>query len=474
MSSARYPSDPVLIVDDERQILSSVSVTLNIAGINNLVLCQDSREVEKLLARQKYSAITLDLYMPHVSGEDLLPIILQNYPDIPVVVVTGADDLQIAVDCMKAGAFDYLVKPVEKARLVTTVRHAIESWEIRNENLLLKERLLSDKLENPEAFSCIITQSGAMRSIYQYVEAIAATSLPILITGETGVGKELLARAIHDVSSRSGEFVAVNVAGLDDMLFADTLFGHKKGAFTGAASDRNGMIGRASRGTLFLDEIGDLAIESQIKLLRLLQEKEYYPLGADIALSTDTRFIFATNHELEEALEKGSFRKDLYYRLRSHHIHIPSLRERKEDIPLLVDHFLEKASKDIKKKKPSTPKELITLLKVYDFPGNVRELEGLIYDAVVRHDSGILSLKHIKSVLEHKIPAFSEKQKTQDATAEIQNGDNPFASLSTLPTLKKATEMLIEESLRRSERNQTIAAKILGMDRTALNKRLKR
>jgi DNA-binding NtrC family response regulator len=314
--------------------------------------------------------------------------------------------------------------------------------------------------------------SKLLKSIYKYVEAIAGTSLPILITGETGVGKELLARSVHEVSGRQGEFIPVNVAGLDDTLFSDTLFGHRKGAFTGAVGDREGMVKKAVSGTLFLDEIGDLGNDSQIKLLRLLQEREYQPLGSDTAIPTDARFVFATNHDLAAAAAEGGFRKDLYFRLRSHHIHIPPLRERMEDIPLLVEHFLEKAANDIGKGKPSVPNELFTLLKFHKFPGNIRELEGLLYDALVRHESGVLSLEHFRNT-------FGERQEQEIRVSPIASdaaptSSNIFSSFENLPALKACSEMLIEEALRRSDGNQTIAAEILGMTRTALNKRLNR
>ena len=246
-----YPREPVLLIDDEEQILWSMRSTLLFAGISNIMICGDSREVQSLLERQSFSAIIMDLSMPHISGQELLPYIGQNFVDTPVIVVTAMHDLEIAVECMKAGAFDYLVKPVDKTRLITTIRHSIESGDMRKENRQLKEHLLSNKLDSPEAFSQIISKNENMLAIFRYIEAVAGTSLPVLITGETGTGKELVAKALHEASRRPGEFVAVNVAGLDDNMFSDTLFGHKKGAFTGAAEHRDGMIVKATESTLF-------------------------------------------------------------------------------------------------------------------------------------------------------------------------------------------------------------------------------
>jgi DNA-binding NtrC family response regulator len=370
MKEIKFPANPVLLVDDEERFLESVSFTLSSAGINNIEECQDSRDVMKVLSEQRFGVIVLDLFMPFVSGLELLPAITHDFPEIPVIIITAVNELDTAVECMKSGAFDYLVKPVDDERLITSVKRAVQFSEMRNENTMLKKYLLSDQLNHPEAFSEIITKNSTMRSIFQYVEAIGSTHLPVFITGETGTGKELLARAIHMISGRKGDFVAVNVAGVDDNLFSDMLFGHKKGAFTGADRDRKGMIEQSAGGTLFLDEIGDLSAESQVKLLRLLQEGQYYPVGSDIPKISDARVVAATNKDIESLQESRQFRKDLYYRLEAHHVHIPPFRGRTEDIPFLVDHFLREASKNLGKKKPTPPRELFTLLSTYNFPGN--------------------------------------------------------------------------------------------------------
>jgi DNA-binding NtrC family response regulator len=359
-----------MMIDDEEQSLNAFEMALRSARMNNFVRCQDSREVISLLCGQEMEVILLDLSMPHVSGEELLPGINTDFPEIPVIIITGANDVETAVECMKHGAFDYMVKPVEKSRLTGGVKRAIELRELQRENRLLKEHVLSDKLEHPEAFAEIITGSASMRSIFQYVEAIATSPRPVLITGETGVGKELVAKAVHALSNSKGAFTPVNVAGLDDNVFSDTLFGHGKFAFTDAKEPRPGLVERASGGTLFLDEIGDLNTTSQVKLLRLLQDGEFFPLGSDVAKRSDARIMVATNQDLDALQSSGKFRKDLYYRLCDHHIHIPPLRNRLEDLPVLAEHFLAKASKTLDKKKPTPPAELITLLSTYHFPGN--------------------------------------------------------------------------------------------------------
>ena len=468
MATSMYPHLPVMLVDDEIQALDSFELALRSGNVNNFIRCQDSRDVISLLAEQEIEVMLLDLRMPHLSGEELLPQVTSDFPHVPVIVITGADDVETAVRCMKAGAFDYIVKPVERSRLVASVKRAIELRELRRQNQLLKAHVLSDQLQNPEAFSEIITTSKIMRSIFQYIESIATSPQPVLITGATGVGKELVARAVHTISNRQGDFIAVNVAGLDDSVFADTLFGHRKGAFTGADQTRTGLAEKASGGTLFLDEIGDLSPASQVKLLRFLQEGEFFPLGSDVAKRSDARIVVATNQELETLQDSGTFRKDLYYRLRIHHVHIPPLRERREDLPLLLNHFLEKAAKMLGKKKPTPPKELITLLGAYHFPGNIRELESLIFDAVSKHTTGKISTKVFKEYISQKHPAFSTDSK------EMVQKETPLLSFSEqLPTLKQAEQLLISEAMKRSDSNQAIAAMHLGISRQALNRRLR-
>ena len=469
MNAATYPYFPVLLVDDEPQALNSFETVLSSARIKNSIQCRDSRELIPLLSKQEVEVILLDLRMPFISGEELLPILTSEHPEVPVIVITGANDVETAVKCMQAGAFDYMVKPVEKNRLIAGVKRALELRELQRENKMLRARMLSDRLEHPEVFSEIITNNNSMRSIFQYVEAIALSPQPVLITGETGVGKELIAKAVHMLSKRRGDFVPVNVAGLDENVFADTLFGHKKGAFTGADQPRKGLVEQASEGTLFLDEIGDLSADLQVKLLRLLQEGEYFPLGSDVAKRSDTRVVVATNQELQNLQACGRFRKDLYYRLCSHHVHIPPLRDRRDDLRLLVDHFLDKTSTALSKKKPTPPKELFILLSNYDFPGNIRELESMIWDAVSYHKSGKLSLAVFKKHISPTLPS-------ENAALEMlpENEDGLVFFSEKLPTLKQVESRLIAEALKRSEGNQAIAALSLGISRQALNSRLKR
>jgi two-component system nitrogen regulation response regulator GlnG len=463
-----YPSDPVLVVDDEELVRDSVRAALLMDGVSNIEECKDGREALVRAASKFYSSIILDLSMPGLSGEELLRLLFEERPETPVIVVTATNDLETAVRCMRAGAFDYLTKPVDRTRLLTSLRHAVERWETDREMRSLREGMLSARPEASSAFADIVTSDRQMLRIFNYVEAIAPTALPVFITGETGVGKELVARAVHDLSGRKGSFVSVNIAGLDDTLFADTLFGHAKGAYTGADSAREGVIAKAEDGTLFLDEIGDLAANSQIKLLRLLQEREYYALGSDTPRPTRTRFIFASNVDPAKGANQSGFRKDLLYRLQSHTIRIPPLRERMGDLPALLDHFFDKASEALGKKRPSVPKELTALLRGYSFPGNIRELEGMIFDAVVRHKSRMLSLESFKQAM------GGPNEESPEPVSATTCGENLFEELRRLPTIKQVTALLIEEALRRSEGNQEAAARSLGLSRSALSKRLTR
>ncbi len=470
MKETEGQSLPVLVVDDEESWLHAMSLTLERAGrFKNVILCRDSREVMEILARRKIGLVLLDLVMPHLSGEELLPRICEDYPEVPVIVLTALNQVATGVECMKRGAFDYFVKTVEEGALIAGVQRALHLVELRGENQKLKDGLLSDAVRNPEAFSRISTQSVKMCSLFRYIEAIAASAHPVLILGESGVGKELIAEALHKTSRAGSPFVALNVAGLDDMVFSDTLFGHVPGAFTGASQARPGMIKQAARGTLFLDEIGDLSMNSQVKLLRLLQEGEYLPLGSDHPRVTDARIIVATNQDLLDAMSKGLFRKDLYYRLRSHCICLPPLRERKEDIPLLLNTFLREAAASMKKKVPAAPEELYHLLNTYDFPGNVRELRAMVYDAVSLHQSGKLSMSAFKKAMgrpdAHSYP--------QDLPA-MPAGYASVTFHGRIPTIHETINILIKEALKRANGNQTVAAGILGITQPSLSRRLKK
>jgi len=401
----------ILIVDDEESVLNGVRRTLRSNGFDEVLMCADPRDVEPLLEAEPVALMLLDLIMPHIGGRELLERIASSHPEIPVIVVTAEQDVRVAIECMKAGAYDYLLKPVGADELMATVRRALEHRELRDENARLRSKLLEQDLEQPRVFAGLITADAAMIRVFAYLEVIARGSHPALITGETGSGKELIARALHELSDRRGPFVAVNVAGLDDTMFSDTLFGHRPGAFTGASGTRKGMIENAGKGTLFLDEIGDLAEASQVKLLRVLQEREYYTLGDDAPRRVEARVIAATHQD------PARLRRDLYFRLRAYHVRIPPLRERAGDLPLLVNHIAREAAADLGKQPPVVPDRLYRVLAHYDFPGNIRELRAMVFDAVARHTSGPLS---IDPFIEAMGGSFSEEE---EARADLTRGD---------------------------------------------------
>lgn len=457
-------NQPILIVDDEEPFLFSVEMVFKTSGLGPVHTLQRGGAVSEKLENDPPQLILLDLGLPDISGMNLLGEITLKYPDLPVLIITGDNELDQAVACIKAGAFDYLVKPISRERLLTSVQRALEWRVLKQENSFLQKSISEKKISVPKQFHAMITQSPAMLSLFSYIEAIAPFSSPVLITGETGTGKELVAKALHQLSERTGKFVTVNAAGLDDAVFSDTLFGHKKGAFTGALESRAGLIQEASEGTIFLDEIGDLPPASQVKLLRLLQEGEYLPLGSDQLKRSSARIIAATNQDLETLQQKNLFRKDLFFRLGAHQIYLPPLRERKEDIPLLVTTFIEEGAALLKKNVPSVSSELFTLLSTYPFPGNIRELKSMVFDALGVHKSGILSLEIFNKKIRHiSAPGDMSSPKAYQS----------FSFPAMLPTLKECEELLVNEALARTKGNQSIAANLLGISRQALNKRLK-
>ena len=461
-----YRVQPILIVDDEESALESFATILHMGGFTNLITCSDSRQVQPLLARQPVSCVLLDLQMPHLSGRELLGRLREEFPEIPVIVITGLGDIETAVDCMKMGACDFLAKPVEKNQLLALLRRTIEFQDLKRSYSDLRENLFSGKIKNLQAFSAVVTAHPAMKTVFLYLQAVAPSPEPVLVTGETGVGKELVARILHQLSARPGRFVAVNAAGVDDQVFADTLFGHEKGAFTDARDARPGLIREAEGGTIFLDEIGELSNTSQVKLLRLLQEYEYYQLGSDVPRSADVRMIVATNHDLETMLAAEKFRKDLFHRFSVHHLHVPPLRERLSDLPLLLDHFFEMAAAKLTRKKPALPPQLLPLLQSYNFPGNVRELRAMVFDAMATHGGGIMSLGSFKKAM--------GKTDNHDAlnTAARESGSADGMIFDRLPTLKQAEEALINRAMEQCAGNQALAARLLGISRQALNGRL--
>ncbi|MHC1741932.1 MAG: sigma-54-dependent transcriptional regulator [Syntrophobacteraceae bacterium] len=368
----------ILVVDDEIDFLDSVQRALVMAGYEDCHLENDSRQAADRVAEgEVYDVALLDISMPGMSGLELLQQIKSTSPTTECIMVTAVNEVSVAVECMRRGAYDYLTKPISRDDLTLKVARALERRKLFN-ILELKSKETIPELANPAAFQEITTQTPKMLRLLREAELHAVSDVPILITGESGTGKELLAQAIHRASRRSSRpFTAVNMASVSDPLFDAEFFGHTKGAFTGAERDRVGYLEHTSGGTLFLDEIGHLPPSLQGKLLRVLQEGEYMKLGSSRPQKVDIRFIAATNMDIEQMVRKGSFRQDLYYRLKGAWLHLPPLSERAEDIPLLINRFLEEVSTD--GSKITFRNEALELLLNYNYPGNIRELKSILH-----------------------------------------------------------------------------------------------
>jgi DNA-binding NtrC family response regulator len=450
-SNSALKRESVIIIGASQDALEAARGLLSAEGFTNITLF-DEQSVEKLHYINK--GVIILVCRDAASKQELLSYFRQHF-ETPVIVAAETADTQTVIQIMRAGVFDMLSAPFDD-RLAVSVIHALER-RILMEALEFATGADKDTtLKNPDAFAAIITDDPKMKKIFSYMEQIASSSFPVLITGETGVGKELFAAALHKITGLN-PFITLNIAGVDDNVFSDTLFGHRKGAFTGAEAEREGLLARAVGGMLFLDEIGDLPESSQIKLLRFLQEGTYYQLGSDAPQEVNTRIILATNKDLEEEVAKGRFRKDLYYRMRTHHLHIPPLRERMGDIAILVAHFAAKAAKQFHKATPQINAELINCLEQYTWPGNIRELEAMVNDAMARHKRGPLSSVSFQKLIGRQfIPSGSG-----------ENGDDaPFM------TLKECEDAHVLKALEIAGGNQRAAAELLGITRQALNKRL--
>lgn len=456
----------IMIVDDDISHLEYASRIIEKNFVQTPVRISDSREVGKALEGGKYCLVLLDVNMPHLNGIELLTDINYKYPEIPVVVVTSAEDSETVVAAMRQGAFDYVTKSSGKNRLIAAVTKAVKHYFTMQELDCLKQEVLEPS-ECKLISNKFITDSPRMARIFGYMKNIAPTNNPVLITGETGVGKELIAELIYDMSGFEGELVKVNVAGLDDNVFSDTLFGHVKGAFTGAEVRREGLVKAAENGILFLDEIGDLEQSSQVKLLRLLQDSSYYALGQDKVQHVDVKIVAATNRNLKEMSDKGEFRKDLYYRLMFHTVVIPPLRERKEDIFPIAEHMLGEIAESYGIKKPLLTPSAVTFMAGYDFPGNIRELEGILSDMTAETHPKIIDEKLAEEYFARKGLIVRKAESQEDKADRIS-----LDYAGSFPTIKEVSDFMIKAAMKKSEGNISKAAQMLGINRQTIYRHL--
>jgi two-component system, NtrC family, response regulator AtoC len=445
----------IIVVDDEVDFLDSVRRGLITSGFSNVSVESDPLKVAQLLeADGEYDVALIDVTMPRLSGIELLEYFKELSPQTECIMVTAIDEARVAVECLRKGAYDYLVKPLSKEDLVLSLSRALERKRLVD-ILDIGKRGEVPRLDKAEAFSEIITSDKSMFKILKEAELHAQSNVPILISGETGTGKELLAKAVHRASTRSKRlYTPVNMDALDSNLFAAEFFGHVKGAFTGAQADRAGYLEETHRGTLFLDEIGNLTIELQGKLLRVLQEGEFIKIGASRPQRVDIRFVAATNADLEKLIVQKRFRKDLYYRLRGGWIHLPPLRRRKNDIPLLIDHFIQ-SSKTHTGTTEISPEALARLCN-YSWPGNIRELKSVVQSAMNLSQGAPISTRHLPAHLAQKSPRRNKM------SAE-PGGPVPLHEMEKQHILKVYSQ---------AEKNKSETARLLEISLSTLRRKL--
>lgn len=441
----------ILIADDEKNIREGLAMDLELEGFD-CVLASDGLEAWNIINKQPIDLVVSDLRMPGITGEELLKRISGSYPMLPVVILTGHGTIESAVDAMRDGAVDFLTKPVNLDRLNMLVKRSLANRDLYDQHQQLQQEL--DQLKKRTKYDRIIGKSQKIVRLMEVVQQIAPTKASVLITGESGVGKELIADAIHDLSTRAdGPFVKVHCAALTESLLESELFGHEKGSFTGAISQKKGRFELANGGTIFLDEIGEIDAATQVKLLRVLQEKQFERVGGETTITVDVRVVSATNKNLQEEIAKGNFREDLYYRLNVVQIEVPPLRERKEDIALLMTDFLETFSTENGKQIEGFSSRARNALYKYDWPGNIRELRNCIESSVVMARGNMIELEDLPPVV-------------SSAETEAQ------LSLPVGITLQEAEKELIVNTIAHCSGNKTKAAEVLGIGRKTLHRKL--
>ncbi|MDR7002231.1 sigma-54 dependent transcriptional regulator [Neobacillus niacini] len=442
----------ILFVDDEIRLLRALSLSFRKKGYD-IILAANGQEARRKIQENEVDLVFLDLNLPDANGLELLGEFSTLYPQKVFVIMTAYGEVESAVSAMKAGAFDYIVKPAKLDEIELIINKAFNWINMKQENLHLKEQL--KQLEVTNGF---ISTSLKMKRIYELIERVSSTDATILLHGESGTGKSLIARMIHNLSGRSqGPFIAVNCAAIPEQLLESELFGYEKGAFTGAAASRAGKFEAAGNGTIFLDEIGEVPLSLQAKLLQAVQDKSFIRLGSNQVKQVDVRIISATNRNLKQMVQEGSFREDLYYRLNIVDMHIPPLRERKDDIPLLVEEFLEKHRSKMKKNF-RVSSQLLTILAGYEWPGNVRELQNAVERAAVLCNGDDLSIQDFP----HEIQGYSP-------TNLLPSGKFSFDNSKTLPEqLEDIERQIILNAIEEHHGQIASAARELGISRQRL------
>ncbi|MBN2053367.1 sigma-54-dependent Fis family transcriptional regulator [bacterium] len=444
----------ILVVDDEPGFLYIISLFLEGSGYRVVKVLSGQKALEAI-AEHRISIMLADLMMPGMSGYELFQIVNRDYPHIPVIILSGQNDIQLAVQIMKEGGFYYMQKPLDLEQLKIIIDKALAEKTLQREIHDLRRQL-----ETHYSFHQIIGKTPRMREVFRTIKLIAPASSTVLILGESGTGKELVARAVHEHSARStGPFVAINCGAIPGSLMESELFGHEKGAFTGAHAVKPGKFELAQGGSIFLDEIGELPLDLQVKLLRVLQEKSICRIGGTRNIDVDVRVLAASNLDLQAEIERGTFRKDLYYRLSVIPVWLPPLRERREDIPLLAQHFLEKYCRLENKAIKEIDSKVICLLLQHDWPGNIRELENVIERAVVICQDNRIGLDELPVELRPRM--------------EMESAVPWLEIPETGITLKEMEQRLIEKTLLLAEGNKSRCARMLGITRKSLYARLK-
>ncbi len=441
----------ILVVDDEKNIRETLRDILEDEGYE-VFLAADGREAVKLIEENNFEIVLLDLWIPEVGGMDVLKRIKEVQPECQTIIITGHGTIDTAVRATKMGAFDFLEKPLSTERLLSVIDHALQIYKLQMENLRLREKVFNN-------YYMVPGRSQAFKDIEEIIEKCAATNSRVLITGENGTGKEVVARKIHEMSNRRDfPFVAVNCAAIPQTLIEAELFGYQKGAFTGAYQDKKGKFELANGGTIFLDEIADMSFEAQSKVLRVIEEMQFERIGGVKSIKIDVRIIAATNKNLEKEVEEGRFRKDLYYRLNVVPIHIPPLRERREDIPDLINYYLDYYSRINNKRRKKLDKRAMDFLTYdYNWPGNIRELKNLMERLSILVKEDAITLEDVRS----NIP-FHEDMGFVPVGTNLKKAREDFEKKYILATLKSANY------------NITKAARLLNVERSNLYKIMKR